>query len=71
MFFVYYRDGYDNNGDVGLAEFVYEEDALTFINDRLNKKDEERTLEMYTLIEGKKLEVVPQEVITKLKVDYT
>ena len=70
MFFVHYADGYYSNGDVGVAEFIFEEDALTFITDRMSE-DEDRVLDMYILVEGKKLKMVPWELVTKITIDYT
>jgi hypothetical protein len=49
--FVYYNDGYYNDGGVGLGQFDHQEEAEAFILKRLNAGPE-RTLNNYIVIEG-------------------
>lgn len=64
-FFVFYNDGYCEDGDKDLAEFDTEEQAAKFITQRMSE-DTTRTLENYRVIKGHELSKNPVEVITKI-----
>jgi len=66
-YFVYYDDGYYDDGCVGLQYFDTREKALLFIEGRMNV-NQQRHLNNYLLIEGKVLVLRPVEVVTKLAV---
>ena len=54
MFYVYYNDGYYENGDVGMKEFSSLDDVCSFINDRMSS-DYKRTLDNYQIIKGEEI----------------
>lgn len=65
-YFVYYVDGYPEDGDFGMASFPKESEALQFIEGRL-KHGENRRLDQYTLVKGYLMQLKPVEVITKIE----
>jgi len=66
MWFVFYDDDWADNGGVGWREFDFEEDALSYIDERM--RDRETEIDRYTLIKGEKLEIAPKDVVTKIQV---
>jgi len=64
-YFVFFDDGYCDNGDVGLKEFSGLDDATNFISDRLRQMPG-RSVDSYALIEGRKVALKAVEVITKV-----
>jgi hypothetical protein len=64
-YFVYYSDDYD---EWGLEEFEHEADAIHFIEDRIKESSEYRvrTLENYTLIEGRMKPLKTIEITTRI-----
>ncbi len=66
-FYVYFDDDYADTGGFGFQEFEDVISALGFIEERM-KQDHERTLEHYTLIEGKKRKLMPVTQVVKLTV---
>lgn len=64
--FVYYADGYFENGDVGFESFSSSEAAEAFISERMSK-DPKRTLDMYTVIEGTERKLETIKVVTKVQ----
>jgi hypothetical protein len=65
--FVYFADGYGKGG-IGLEAFDYREDAAAFILKRMSE-DPDRTLDQYTVIEGRRLEAKPMAVVTQIRLD--
>ena len=66
--FVYYSDDYYDNGGIGLEEFNSRVDAEEFIAKRM-AADSDRTLDMYTVIEGLYLEPRAVEVAKVIRLD--
>ena len=64
-YFVFYADDWE---EVGLEEFVQEEDAMQFIQHRMSEWPEKRTLDNYQVIYGKRVELVPVEYVKTLRV---
>ena len=72
---VFYHDGYEDSGDVGKESFESEDEALSFIDQRLScldKRDLPRTSEdferNYTYVVGDIKQLAGVEVVTKVKV---
>jgi hypothetical protein len=66
--FVYYSDGYYDNGDVGLEEFSNRAEAEKFIVLRM-AADARRTLGQYTVIEGCRLKPRATEVVKVVRIE--
>ena len=64
-YFVYYDDGYYDNGDVGLKSFETVKEATNFIDERLNDASEPDLTNDYTLICGREIKLESQ-VVTKV-----
>jgi len=64
--FVYYCDGYFDDGDVGFEEFDDELDAIKFIEERIamNKSSTEN----YKVVQGFLKNIEPVEVVSKVKI---
>ena len=70
-YFVYYHDGYSEDGDEGLKSFEHLKEAQTFIEERLNyKRRDKDSIEQdcYVLIRGTRLEIKPVETVTKIEI---
>lgn len=65
-YFVYYSDGYADDGDVGLTICDTQLEVESFITERI-KQDPKRTLEMYMVIKGERIELKTVSVITQVK----
>ena len=63
--FVYFNDGYPENGDIGLHVCETREQAETFITERM-VADTDRNLSMYVIIEGIQLQPFTINVVTKI-----
>lgn len=65
-YFVYYTDGYFDNGGVGLEEFENKSQVANFIEKRIlqNKSN----LSDYIIIEGKSLRSQIVEVVSKVEI---
>lgn len=66
IYFVYYNDGYYENGDVGLKICNTRDEAEIFISERISQ-DSKRTIDMYVVIEGNQLDIRAVEVVTKVQ----
>ena len=69
QFFVYYQDGYFDDGDIDIESFDSEQDALDFILERIKRSGKELTdnlLDNYRLIEGQEIQLVPKKVVVEL-----
>jgi hypothetical protein len=68
--FVYYNDGYYNDGDVGLNRFDSNEEAEDFILKRLKTVDSsrKRSLDDYIVIEGEYCDAIEAEKVTCIKI---
>ncbi len=66
-YYVFYEDDYPDNDGVGMKSFTTLQPALDFIVERM-KLSTKRTLNDYTLIEGKKLEVKAVDIVKSLRV---
>lgn len=64
---VYWNDDYDDNGGIGLESFDDQEQALFFITTRM-ALDGKRTLENYTYIVGKIIQLEAAKRITEIRV---
>jgi len=62
--FVYYHDGYFEDGGLGLLTFDSEKEALQKIEERL--MEGESNLEDYILIYGEQLTLYPKKTIVKI-----
>ncbi len=63
--FLFFHDGYFEDGDLGLRIFDSEKEALENIEERLEMADS--SLSDYTLIYGRKLTLLPQKTIIKIQ----
>ena len=63
MYFVYYENGFFEDGGVGFERFATKEEALDFINDRTVGVLDPTN---YTLIQGRAISLRAQEVVTKI-----
>jgi hypothetical protein len=69
--FVFYQDGYHENGDVGLERCDSMEAAEKFIADRIAagaRMGETRTILQYTVIEGRELKIQVLEFASKVAI---
>jgi hypothetical protein len=69
-FFVYYSDGHYELGGVGLESFVSEKDVTDFIETRMREVARHGgmpSVDSYTVIRGRIMEVVPFERIKSVK----
>ena len=65
MFIVYHRDGYAEDTDI--SEFETEEEAIIFIEERLEYKGADADIENYRLFEADEYKLVPKQVVTKVE----
>jgi hypothetical protein len=65
MIYVYYSDGYCDNGDVGLEQFPDLQSAAEFIEKRLGA-DCGRSCRNYTVIDGHEMKLTAVEVVKKV-----
>ena len=65
-YFVYYEDGYCDDGDVGLETCETAKDAQHFIEQRISQDPTKRKIECYTVIEGKERELITIESTIKV-----
>lgn len=63
--FVFYSDGYYENGDVGFAEFATKNEAAAFIQRRMAAA-EKPSLENYRVIEGREIKPLAVEFATRI-----
>lgn len=72
MIYVYYHDGYYDNGDVGLESFNTRDEAEEFVSVRARthprSDGKPRVLsESYTVIEGRELKMEAVEVVSQVR----
>lgn len=65
--FIYYHDGFAENGDVGFEVKNDIEEATRFINDRM-AMSEKPNIENYTVVEGRALVLEPVEVVREITI---
>ena len=66
--FVFFDDGYPEDGFVGMASFEHKEKAIEFIEQRIKANAYADTnLSMYTLIYGKEIQMEAVEKVTKIR----
>jgi len=68
MYYVYYNDDYYDVGGVGLGTFDTANQATAFIENRIKGNPEERTLEDYTVIKGKQVELQSIKMVDKVSI---
>ena len=66
-YFVYYHDGYYDNGDLGITSFEALEKALDFISERLKHASDPDLANDYILIHGQAIELEAVQFITKVR----
>lgn len=68
-YWVYYHDGFCENGDEGLEGFEHRDEAESFINNRLigKHKREQSIKESYVIIKGTRIDIESVEAVTKIK----
>ena len=66
MYYIYYHDGYYGDGDVGMRACTTEKEVEAFVLDRMSR-DSKRTLEDYTVINGKKVEMLSVETVRRIQ----
>lgn len=62
-YYVFYQDGYCDNGDVGLDFFDTEKEAVEFVEKRI-RRHEEPSIKNYIVIKGEEMTI---EIIEKVK----
>ena len=67
--FIYYSDGYREDGDVGFHECSDMEEAEKFINDRLATRTVKNPSEAYIVIEGRRKQLKEVSVIREIRID--
>ena len=65
--FVYYNDGYYENGDVGFKTFESRSEAENFVLGRM-KLDEKASVDKYIVIEGIQLKLEVTEVVKGISI---
>lgn len=65
-YFVYYDDGWADDGDQGFGVFDSEEDALNFISLRAAQKPKIILTDCYILIQGHEIPLAKAEVVTRV-----
>jgi hypothetical protein len=65
MFYVFYNDGYADDGGVGFEEFASDEAAISFVEQRLAGAAEP-DIKDYTIVVGRIMEIRAIEVVTKV-----
>lgn len=70
-YYVFYEDDYSENGGIGLEEFESETEATVFIEGRISERDTDRTINCYTLIQGKERKIKAIETVTRIEVDMS
>lgn len=65
--FVYYDDGYYENGDVGFESFESRPEAENFVLGRM-KLDEKASVDKYIVIEGIQLKLEVKEVVKGISI---
>lgn len=70
MFFVFYEDGYCDNGDVGIKKCDNKEQAEKFVLQRLINPEttEKRSIKNYVVIEGKEVQIRIIKEVSKIKI---
>ena len=66
MFFVFYNDGHYENGGVGFEAFDDSDSVSEFILSRM-AQDNERSIDNYTVVYGKQIDIEITEVVSKIK----
>jgi hypothetical protein len=64
--FVFHEDDYPDNGGIGLHKCANAKVAQRFIEGRIAEDPIGRTLDKYTVIEGKEHELIEINMITKV-----
>ena len=64
--YVFFNDGYPEDGFVGMDSFEHKEKAIEFIEQRI-KQNAYADLSMYTLIYGKEIQMKAVEKVTKIR----
>jgi len=67
MYYVYYHDGYADNGDIGLEKFEEMDKVIKFIENRIVADPIERTKDMYTVIDGDEYEIEIVETVKSIR----
>lgn len=67
-FFVYYSDGYADDGCLGFEGFESQAEAVEFIERRIVEHG--ATLDCYELIQGRKLTLEAVETVSRVAVKY-
>jgi len=67
--FVFYNDGYADDGCLGWDGFESQHEAVAFIEQRMREYDADPSC--YDLIEGRKLTLEAVEKVTRVAVKYT
>lgn len=66
--YVYYSDGYYDNGDVGLETFDEPKEVKEFIEKRL-KKSEQPNPDNYKVVWGTEYNVITEEIAIKVFIE--
>lgn len=65
-YFVFYEDGWAEDGDVGINVFDSEDEAVLYIEKRMGC-DISRRIDQYKLIRGEIIDLEPVEIVTKIR----
>ena len=69
MFYIYFDDGYYENGDVGFKDGLETEDEVTeFIENRLSE-DSNRSIDCYTVIQGNEIKIKSVKQTVRVQFD--
>jgi len=64
--FVFYHDDYPDNGGIGMKRFATAKEAARYIECRIAEDPISRTMDKYTVIEGKEHETMAVKYATKV-----